>query len=171
MPGVMRDDFLAELPETCVWRHHGSAETKQVLMSAADNSGISHTDTHRPLLGHLLWADAGDRWQHQQAPLSYPAQEGHSDIHQATIYAFVEKSSYCTFHSRICCGLEIRDGTVSTPEFRHNPLGSHRVVAEQEASLKCAWRRRRQTRRITAAARAKNPEKSNKSVRHSPTPR
>ena len=49
MPGVMRDDFLAELPETCVWRHHGSAETKQVLMSAADNSGISHTDTHRPL--------------------------------------------------------------------------------------------------------------------------
>ena len=45
MPGVMRDDFLAELPETCVWRHHGSAETKQVLMSAADNSGISHTDT------------------------------------------------------------------------------------------------------------------------------
>ena len=46
MPGVMRDDFLAELPETCVWRHHGSAETKQVLMSAADNSGISHTQTH-----------------------------------------------------------------------------------------------------------------------------
>ena len=65
--------------------------------------------------------------------------------------------------------VEIRDGTVSTPEFRHNPLVSHRVVPEQEASLKCAWRRRRQTRRITAAARAKNPEKSNKSVRHSPT--
>ena len=135
MPGVMRDDFLAELPETCVWRHHGSAETKQVLMSAADNSGISHTDTHRPL-GHLLWADAGDRWQHQQAPLSYPAQEGHSDIRQAAIYAFVETFSSCTFHSRICSGLEIRDGTVSTPEVHHNPLGSHRVVAGAGSFIK-----------------------------------